>query len=223
MGHVKPTRGSDTVGVPSNHTLVDSLQKSRHWGTVYTNEVLLQWDWPIGSVSAQLEIKGIDSSVTVDFKEVTTSHVWRPFDAAISCEEDVFDLTLSFLGGDSSVMESLTAQLAVVTGSFGETLVNAVPSDKKWDHLESQAVIPFDAAWKLTTDAAPESRLIIAKEGGMSQTNIFHDASGYYGWQVAGGDWGYGIFHLTLGFWGTEDGWDATLMRIPGGTFIRMK
>jgi hypothetical protein len=64
---------------------------------------------------------------------------------------------------------------------------------------------------------------VIAKEGGATQTNNLAGASGYFGWKLRAGGWGYGTFNLALTFPGTEGEWDASLAYIPGGTMIQMK
>jgi hypothetical protein len=48
--------------------------------------------------------------------------------------------------------------------------------------------------------------------------NDLADASGYFGWEVKGGFWGYGLF-VCLTFPATEGDWDAALVRPLEGTF----
>jgi len=82
-------------------------------------------------------------------------------------------------------------------------------------------VLPYDGLWNTATVAATVSQLVIAKEGGMTQTNSLADASGYLGWKLGQSEWGIGTFNLALTFPGTvTDPWTATLTRLPAGTVI---
>jgi hypothetical protein len=203
--------------------LVDSTLQSARWTTVFTNAVELRWEWPTGAARATLAITGMNDSVATNFTPPVSCWVWQVFGTESPQREDVYDLTLTFCGvGDESV-GVLTSRLAVVTGAFGETAVNAVGGDSAWTRVKENAVIPYDAAWTNTLAFASGGRLVITREDGATQTNALPSAFGYYGWNLKEGGWGYGSFDLALTFPGTESGWYATVMRVPEGTMIKMR
>ena len=83
--------------------------------------------------------------------------------------------------------------------------------------------MPFDAEWAESTADASSSRLVIAKAGGVAQTNLLETAAGYVGWKVYRSDWGYGDFNLSLTFPETEGEWTAALTRSPEGIVISVR
>ncbi|MDD4019958.1 MAG: hypothetical protein PHV28_18680, partial [Kiritimatiellae bacterium] len=178
---------------PSVPILVDTSPcHNRHWTTVFTNAVPLRWNWVTNADSAQLEIVGMNGSVATNFTDVAvTNWVWQAFAPSGPSAEDVYDLTLTFKD-DNAVVGALTSRLAVVTAAFGQTKVVTTPEDKPWPTLKGNVVLPYDAEWTEATEHATNSRVVIAKQGGITQTNALTDANGYFGWKVKRGDWGYG-------------------------------
>ncbi len=216
--------GAGTGSAASAPILVDTSPcQNRHWSTVFTNEVPLQWDWNAAATHAELEIAGMSESVVTNFASVTSNYVWRAFDGSAPLKDGVYDLTLTFYGDGDSVVGVLTSRLAVLKAAFGKTEVNTGSFDTKWTMVKADAVIPYDATWAAATADACASRLVIAKEGGSIQTNMLADASGYFGWKLRAGGWGYGTFDLALTFPGPDGEWAATLVYVPGGTMVLMK
>jgi hypothetical protein len=204
--------------------LVDtSPRHNRHWSTVYTNEVSLRWEWPAETVSARLEIVGMAGTFTTDFSPATSNYLWRVFEGAAPTAEEAYGLTLTFLNASGGNAGALTARLAVISGTFGKVNVYTSPDNRKETQVKNNVVIPYDAAWTTATADAAVGRLVIAKEGGMTQTNALADSSGYYGWKLKGGGWGYGAFNLSLTFPETEGAWDAALTYVPAGTMISLR
>ncbi len=216
--------GANSSFALSDPVLVNtSPSQNRRWTTVFTNEVPLQWAWNTNAASAQLDIVGMNSTVTVDFTEVTSNYLWQAFSGTTPSTEDVYDLTLTFYNSGSAVVGALTSRLAVVTGALGQTGVISTSEGTPWPKLTKNAVISYEAGWTNATAAASESRLTIAKEGGMTQTNALPDTSGYFGWKVRRSDWGYGTFNLALTFPGTEGEWNGTVVRVPEGMVIEAR
>jgi hypothetical protein len=201
--------------------------RNRCWETVYTNAVPLAWNWnwvKDTASSVQMDIVGMNGSVTTNFASPTTNWVWQAFAQSTPSAEDVYALTLTFYNGGGSVVGVLTSRLAVVNGAFGKALVDPVPSSAAWSKVKDNSVIPVDAGWTEATASAVASRLVIAQADGRTvQTNALADAGGYFGWKLKHGDWGYGTFNLALTFPGTVGEWDATLTRPMDGTLIRMQ
>jgi len=210
---------------PSAPILVDTSPcHNRHWTTVFTNAVPLRWNWVTNAQSAELAITGMNSSFVTNFTDLsTTNWVWPAFAPSEPSAEDVYDLTLTFKD-NNAVVGALTSRLAVVTAAFGKTAVIPTPGDKPWPTLKGNVVIPYDAEWTEATENATTSRVVIAKQGGITQANAMADASGYFGWKVKRGNWGYGTFNLALTFPGTvTNGWDATLVRLAEGFMFSVR
>ncbi|MDA3923661.1 MAG: hypothetical protein PF904_03065 [Kiritimatiellae bacterium] len=197
--------------------------KNRMWSTVYTNTVLLEWEWPSEATSAQLEITGMNSSSIIDFTELTTNYFWQAFSGSAPNSEDLYNLSLAFFSYDDDLNETLHSELAVVKGAFGSATVDFGPSDRRWGKVRDNVVIPYDAAWYATTACASNSLLTISKRGGLLESNPLADASGWLGWKVKNGVWGYGTFDLVSAFPGFEDEWTATLVRMRDGTVFTIR
>jgi hypothetical protein len=194
---------------------------NRHWMTVFTNEVPLDWRWPAAATQAELAITGMNTSFTTNLTTAVSNCVWRPFTGAVPQAEDVCDLTLTFRNSGSIVVGVLTSRLAVVKAAFGPTSVDTALPEKNWTTVKDSVVLPYDGRWTAATASGRTSQLAIQKQGGALQTNSLADASGYVGWKLKNSAWGFGTFDLTLTFPGTvADGWTATLRRQPDGTMI---
>jgi len=216
--------GAETSGATSAPIQVDtSPGYSRHWRTVFTNEVPLRWNWNAAATHAELDIKGMNASFTTNFTEVASNCLWRVFTSPAPSAEDVYDLTLTFYSGADSVVGVQTSRLAVVTAAFGRTAVIPSPTARVWTTVRDNVVIPYDAGWAAATVAATNSQLVIAKMGGSTQTNGMPDAAGYYGWKLKNSGWGYGTFNLALTFCGMAGEWDATVARPMEGTLVKMQ
>lgn len=196
---------------------------SRHWHTVFTNEVGLKWDWSTGATHAELEINGMNGSFSTNFAGVTSNYMWRAFTTSSPSVEDVYNLRLTFYNGSGAAVGSLTSRLAVVKAAFGTSAVIPSTTSRGWTTVRDNAVIPYDAGWAAATADAASSRLVIAKVGGTVQTNALADAAGYYGWKLKHGDWGYGAFNLALTFPGYDGEWDANVVYVPNGTLIGVR
>jgi len=217
-------RGDGTGGATSAPILVDTAPShNRHWSTVFTNEVPLQWNWNAAATRAVLAITGMSGMFVTNCTAATSNCVWRVFDGAAPSTDGVYDLALTFYGDDDSVVGVLTSRLAVLKAAFGQDEVNTDTSDTKWATVGTDAVIPYDATWTTGTVDAVSGRLVIAKVNGATQTNTMADASGYFGWKRRIDGWGYGTFDLALTFPETEGEWDATLVCVPDGTMILMR
>jgi hypothetical protein len=216
--------GAQRVGVCSEPVQVNfSPHLNRCWSTVFTNEVPLRWDWNVSATRAELAVVGMNASFETNFTRGTSNYLWRVFSSEVPASEDVYALRLTFYDANAAIVGTLTSRLAVVTGAFGKTTVDPGPSDRKWTSVKNNAVVPYDATWTAATADATNSQLVIAKVGGATKTNTLADASGYFGWKIKHGDWGYGTFNLALTFPETEGGWDATLRHPLDGTMIKMQ
>jgi len=218
--------GAGTSGAVSEPVSVDAFpdRNNRHWTTVYTNPVPLRWEWNADAATAHLEIVGMNGAVETNFASATSNWVWQAFASDVPAAEDVYALTLTFFHSGGAVVGAATSRLAVVTGAFGQTPVDPSPTETAaWGKVKENVVIPYDAGWAEATSVATNALLVIAKSGGAAQTNALADSSGYYGWRLKRGDWGYGTFNLALTFPGTEGGWDATLARVPEGMMIKLR
>ena len=200
-----------------------SPARNARWSAVYTNEVPLAWEWRTDAANAQLKIAGMNGTLTADFPSATSNYLWRVSASSVAAAEDVYDLTLTFYGG-GAVVGAMTSRLAVVTGASGEAAVVPSPENVPWPKIKENAVIAYDAGWAEATAGAVTGQLVIAKAGGLAQTNALADASGYYGWKVKRSDWGYGTFNLALTFPGMgTNAWDATLVRVPEGFMFSVR
>ena len=216
--------GMDMTHAASASVPVDTSPcHNKGWTTVYTNEVNLSWDWATGATSAELALVGMNGSVVTRFTEVTTNWLWQVFATDVPAAEDVYELTLTFYTDGMPVAGALTSRLAVVTGAFGPVTVDTGPESRTWGLVRGNAVIPYDAGWTNATAGAATSQLVIAKVGGMTQTNPLAAANGYYAWKLKQSDGGYGVFSLALTFSESENEWDALLTRLMGGTMIKMR
>ncbi|MFA7174210.1 MAG: hypothetical protein WC340_12530 [Kiritimatiellia bacterium] len=217
--------GTAGASLPSVPIMVDTSPcNNRHWTTLFTNEVPLRWSWVTNADSAELAIIGMNSSFVTNFTDTaTTNWAWKVFSSDVPSAEDVYDLTLTFKD-NQEIIGALTSKLTVVTSAFGQSKVIPMPEDQPWPSIKENAVIPYDADWAEATAGATTSRVVIAKAGGVTQTNALADASGYFGWKLRKSDWGYGIFNLTLTFPETlAEEWKATLVRIPEGMLIKVQ
>ncbi len=216
--------GAGTTGATSVPIQIETSPGfSRHWHTVFTNEVGLKWDWCAGATRAELNINGMNGAFTTNFAGVTSNYLWRAFTASLPSVEDVYDLRLTFFSGSDAVAGALTSRLAVVKAAFGKSAVIPATTARGWTTVRDNAVIPYDAGWAAATADAANSRLVIRKVGGASQTNALSDAAGYYGWKLKHGDWGYGAFNLALTFPGAQGEWNATVNYLPNGTLIGVR
>ncbi len=109
-------------------------------------------------------------------------------------------------------------RLAVVAGAYGGIRVDPDPASTAWPKVKENAVIPYDSGWAEATYGAATSRLVIAKQNGLTQTNVLVSSGGYFGWKLKQSQWGYGTFNLALAFPGTvTNEWEAALARVPEG------
>ncbi len=207
----------------SEAAVVDAAPCGRHWTTLFTNEVPLRWDWVSGTARARLDVAGMGGTVATNFDAGASSALWRAWASATPTAEDVLTLVLTLSDDGDAVVGALTARVVVVAGAFGQRAVDAEDSGAAWSKIKRNAVIPYDAGWISDTNAAREVRLTIAKTGGGVQTNTFADLSGYCGWKVVNGGWGYGAFDLTLSFEGTTNAWSAALTHPLDGTAVSVK
>ncbi|MFA7172462.1 MAG: hypothetical protein WC340_03455 [Kiritimatiellia bacterium] len=213
--------GAESSFALSEPVLINTSQsQNRRWTAVFTNEVPLEWEWRVDAASAQLGVVGMNSTFATNFTAVTSNYLWQAFSTSTPSNEDVYDLTLTFYNSGSTVVGALTSRLAVVQGALGQTGVISTPEGIPWPNLNKNAVISYDAGWKKETAEAVESQLVIAKEGGMTQTNALASTAGYFGWKVKRSAWGYGTFNLALTFPGKEGEWNGTLTRMPEGMII---
>ena len=214
---------AEVSATASGEVLVDATHCSRHWTTVFTNEVPLTWNWATNATGAKLDIVGMNSTFTTNLSTDVSNCVWRAFGTGAPSAEDVYRLTLTFYK-NTEVVGALTSQLAVVKGAFGAAAVNAVSNNPAWSRVTGNVVIPYDAAWDpVSATNALSAQLVIAKEDGSARTNAFSDAAGFYGWQIKNNGWGYGLFGLSLGFPGTASAWAAELMRPLDGTAFSLR
>lgn len=199
-----------------------AISLQRHWSTVFTNEVPLRWVWPAGATSVDLGIVGLTTTFTTNMTTSTSNYVWKAFTGAVPLADDLYTLTLTFKNGEATVNVQ-TAQLAVVKAAFGPTAVSTDYTETKlWTKAKSTMVIPYDATWTAATVGAAVSQLKITREG-MSEDTYPLAASGYHGWNIEKGGWGFGTFNLALTFPGIAGAqWDASLVRTPMGTMIRV-
>jgi len=216
--------GAWSVGNTTSPVLVDtSSRATRRWMTVYTNDVPLTWDWPLGASSVTLSITGLSGAVSTNFSGVASNLLWKVFASGVSPSEDLYELRLTFYTNGTTVVESLTSRLAVVSGALGAISVDTGAESRTWEKVKGNVLIPYDACWTNSTADPVSSQLVIAKTEGATQTNALADASGYFGWKLVRSDWGYGTFDLFLTFPGADAEWDAVLTRLLDGTMIRLQ
>jgi hypothetical protein len=199
-------------------------RENRHWETIFTNSLELAWRWQDGANSAHLNISGMAGTVWETRVTTEVSNLlWQISAPGTQPAEDVYELVLTFLDGNDEVVGAQTSRLAAVSGAWGPTRVDTVPEGDRWSRIRENAVIPYDAGWTAATDGAPTGRLVIARDG-LSQTFTLPHPSGHFGWRVKGGEWGYGIFSLTLDFPGTvTNAWDAWLTRVAEGFIMSLR
>jgi hypothetical protein len=211
-------------GTPSKSVVIDGAVQSAHWATVFTNTVPLTWDWSANTTRADLGITGMNASFAMSFTTVTSNYLWQAFASDVPASEDVYALTLTLYTNGTVVAEVLTSRLAVVTGAFGVTAVNAVSNSPAWSKVKNNVVITYDASFAEAATNAVTSQLVIASETGLVQTNTFADVVGYVGWKIVGSSWGYGTFDLSLTFPGTAaNALLAELTRPMGGTMFKVR
>lgn len=206
----------------SDAILIDTVSGSKHWQTVFTNEVSLRWNWATNTVRAELVIAGMNGTVTTNFIPSVSNYVWRTFETAVPSAEDIYDLTLRFFASGDGLVEAWTGRLAVVSGAFGGTAVDAVGTSPAWSKVKGTAILPYDATWTGASNAV-NPQIVIAKVGGAVQTNAFANTAGYCGWKLRNSGWGYGTFDLTLSFASVTNEWSAEVTRPLDGTMVRMQ
>ena len=215
--------GTAAFALDSTPVLVDAAYRNKHWSTVYTNAVPLTWDWNTNAANATLAVSGMNSAFATNFTAVTSNYLWQVSGTSVPALEDVYDLTLTFYATGGATVGALTSRLAVVTGAFGQTPVNPVANSRSWSQVKNNVVIPYDASWPEADTNATSAQLVIAKNGGATETNAFDNVAGYTGWKLVRSNWGYGTFDLTLSFPGATNIWTAELTRPMDGTIIKMK
>lgn len=212
-----------TAGV-SQPVLVDCGGQGMHWATIFTNTVLLAWEWPAGATHAALWAEGMNGTFSTNFTEGASNVLWRVFTSDAPEKEDVYDLSLTFYDDGNETVGMLTSRLAVVSGAFQAATVDAYTDGDVWSKVKQNVVIPFRAFFAEAATNAVTARLVIAKRGGATQTNGFPTAAGYYGWKIRNGGWGYGTFDFSLSF--PETGADvllAELFRPMDGTAVSVR
>ncbi|MDD4017455.1 MAG: FecR family protein [Kiritimatiellae bacterium] len=210
--------------VPVSTSPVDG----RRWETVYSNEVdvALRWDaYPANAAYAELRIDGMSgTALATNITRSVSNVLWRAFAAQSPAVEDVFDVRLTLFDSGDAVVGAQTSRLALVKGAFGSARVDPDPAGGAWNRVRENVPVPYDAGWTEATAGAAESRLVIAKAGGMVRTNALEAPAGYYGWKIKQSDWGYGTFNLALTFPGTvTNEWDAMLVRVPEGFMFSVR
>jgi hypothetical protein len=217
--------GTGVSGAFTDPILVDtSPVHNRHWETVFTNRVALLWEWNTNASRAELRIDGMNGSFATNFTEAASTCLWQAFTASSPGAEDVYQVRLTFYASGGAVVGAQTSRLAVVEGAFGAAPVDPGPSDRTWSRVRSNVLLPYDAGWAEDATNAVAGQLVIAKEGGATQTCALTDAAGYFGWQLVRSGWGYGTFDLALSFPdATTNVWSAALTRPLGGTMVRMQ
>jgi hypothetical protein len=207
----------------SDPVLVDATSRAKHWETVFTNTVPLRWNWVTNAESAILSIEGMSTSFTTNVTTTVSNVVWHVFASDAPLSEDLYALTLVFRDNNQAVVGVQTARLAVVTGAFGGTTVNAVAASRDWTNVKANKVLPYDALWTVSGTNATAAQAVIAKAGGESRTNAFSNTAGYFGWKIRNGGWGYGTFDLALTFAGITNMWSAELIRALDGTAVSVR
>lgn len=213
-------------GVPGAASEAVQIESSlggddRRWSTVFTNEVPLRWDWPASATTAELEITGMNSAAVTNFTPGTSFYVWRPFAGRVPSAEDIYTLGLTFYRSDQTVVGALTARLAVLTGSFGKTVVDLRPVKQAEVFTKRSMVIPYDACWAASTAGASGSVLTVTTSRKVAQTNRFAGTSGYYGYKL--NDFGCGTFEWGLTFSEAEGKWDAKVSWSLGGMIMSVR
>mgnify|MGYP001160574578 CR=1 FL=1 len=213
---------SSAWAVSSDPVLVDATSGSKHWETVFTNSLQLWWTWPTDAVQAELTIMGMTGTLTTNFIQNVSDYVWCAFGTDVPSSEDVYDLTLDFFNNGDVLIEAWTGRLVVVAGAFNGTAVDAVEASRGWQRVNATAGVPYDAAWTTTSNAVCP-QILIAKDDGTVQTNVFGNVSGYHGWRLKGCGWGYGTFDLTLSFANVTNVWTAEVKRLQDGTAVNIR
>ncbi len=219
--------GMAAFAVSSEPVFVDGDLRSAHWATLFTNTVDLVLDWSAypDATKACLDISCMNGSASaVNFTKGTAAdYSWQVFASEVPEKEDAYTLILTFLAADDAVVGVSTARLAVVRGAFGNVAIDAVPTSETWPKVNKNALIPCDVSFTEDATAAAPVQLVITKQDVRSETNTFEAAVGYYGWKIEGNGWGFGVYDLSLTFAGTADSCDATVVRIPSGTALRVR
>ncbi|MDD4623692.1 MAG: hypothetical protein PHG71_10705 [Kiritimatiellae bacterium] len=219
--------GSTVLATSSEQVFVDGDLRHAHWNTVFTNTVNLSLDWSAhpDAAKARLDISDISGTTyTTNLAKAAASYyIWRVFESDVPEKEDAYTLTLTFLTAGDAIVGVSTARLAVVQGAFSNAAIDAVEASTTWPKVFNAAVIPYDLSFSADAAAAAPARLVIAKQDGRAETNTFAEAVGFYGWQIVNNGWGFGMYDLSLTFTGTSDSCDATVVRMPDGTMIRLQ
>ena len=184
---------------------------NRRWATAFTNEIPLRWDWAASATRAKLEIIGMNASFVTNFTRETAAYVWKAFGSGVPASEDVYDLRLTFYTADDAVADTLTARLAVVTGAFGQTVVNPSPLSKGWGLAQENKVIPYDAYWSEETAHETKGPVLVTTTKGTTRTRRLSETSGYYGYKFTCANQELDTVGLALVFEEAAKEWRATV------------
>jgi len=215
---------ASALAVTSEPVVVDCDTRLPRWATVFSNTVPLALGWDSSTTKAELAIVGMGGSFVTNFTQATPSYDWRAFDGAAPRADDVYDLTLTLYTAGNQVAAVQNARLAVLTGAFGQTVVDADSGGRGWGKVRGDTVIPYRPAFADGAAGAAAAQLVIDKTGGPLQTCTFADAAGYYGWKLMNSVWGIGEFTLSLTFPGTAAApLTAVLTRQASGTVVNIR
>lgn len=136
--------------------------ESLQWKTIMSASAPVTLNWPVGAASARLTVswhgKTLGASTVSDTSAKTTTLPLGTLPSVLE-DEHIVDVSIEYLNGSDSVLDSASARLGYVTGvGSGVTRLITVASGKPWSNVDKSAVlqIPEDAT-ALTVDRATQN------------------------------------------------------------------
>ena len=136
--------------------------ESLQWKTVMSTSAPIALNWPDGAVSARLTVSWHETTLgTSTVSDTSAKTTTLPLGTLPSVLEDerIVDVSIEYLNGSDSVLDSASARLGYVTGvGSGVTRLITVASGKPWSNVDKSAVlqIPEDAT-ALTVDGVTQN------------------------------------------------------------------
>ena len=137
-------------------------EESLQWKTIMSASAPVALDWPKGAVSARLTVswhgKTLGASTVSDTSAKTTTLPLGTLPSVLE-DERIVDVSIEYLNGSDSVLDSASVSLGYVTGvGSGVTRLVTNTNGKPWNRVDKSAVlqIPEDAT-ALTVDGVTQN------------------------------------------------------------------
>lgn len=187
---------------------------TRVWQTVFDPSQPLTWRWEDSATSATLTVSNLLSGAKASAVEiervdgaVNGTYALDYPAGAVSCGEALYDVVLAQLDEGGTVLDSQTARLAYLPGSF------PVVAERRLGRMESARIAAYDSAWTDTTADAASASYTFTPTGDSADTKVLPSVSGYFAVGCRAG-------HLALGFDALLAVWEADLELKPGMRLI---